>query len=249
MQHSMRVQAAHDSIFRRKAEVEPWSPPEDFGTARHPRYGSADESDEDFWARMEREYPGQQNTNPWLTSPDQAGQSFDDESNDPAIDFFDDDLEDVIPRNTSLAEHAHVMRSGFRWDGDDRYPKYEKIVPRDIRDSDDRPAYANEGHVIERNTHVVHPAMPDEDIDPLGHPWMHTYYPAGKSDDEGLVAGYNTAHQATRAATQLALWGARHPDSQALLRRYRYVGNEQPYDPSEELPHEKATRWTQLRDA
>jgi hypothetical protein len=151
------------------------------------------------------------------------------------------DLEDAIPRNTALREHAHVLRNGFRWDGDERYPKYEQEHHRNILDSDDRPAYAKEGQVIERNTHVLRPVL-EEGESPLAHPWMHTYYPAGQDDDRALVGGHNTAQGAVRAAHQLSLWGARHPDSQELLKGYQYVGDQRPYDPSEELPHEKAQR-------
>lgn len=218
MQHSMRVLASTDSIYKR---------------------ATPDESDEEFWERMQREYPGQQNTSPFLYSPDQAGESFDEPDAPLPV---DDDWEDILPRNTSLAEHAHLLRNGYRWDDDERYPKYERDpIWRSIVDSDGLPASAKEGHVIERNTHVMHPVLSEELRPmPLAHPWMHTYYPAGVRDEEGLSAGYNTAQAATRAATQLALWGTRHPESQALLRNYRYVGNESPYDPSVELPHEAA---------
>jgi hypothetical protein len=146
----------------------------------------------------------------------------------------------------SLRDHARLLRyPGVSWDGDDRYPRYTTIHHRKIIDSDGRPAYAEEHHVIEHNTANRGPSLPSEDNpDPhvSSYPWNHTYYPAGQSDDESLVKGYNTADQALRAQTQLSLFGARHPGSKELLKGYRYVGNEMPYDPSVELPHEAAMR-------
>jgi hypothetical protein len=188
MMHSKRVIAAKDSAFAHVAET-----------------------DDEFWARMEHEYPGEQHTQSHLHSADQVSQDFDEPDAPLPI---DDDWDDLLPRNTSLREHAHLTRNGFRWDGDERYPKYEhEPIWRDILDSDGRPAGAKEGHVIERNTHVMRPVLPGEDVDPLGHPWMHTYYPAGQSDDEALVGGYNTAHEAAEAAQKLALYGPRHPET------------------------------------
>lgn len=218
MQHSMRILAAKDSIFRRVAET-----------------------DEEFWARMEREYPGQQNTDRHLVSPDQAGQSF--EYGEPGVDFSDDE-EHEIPERMSLRDHSKLLNSGtFEWDGDLRYPKYTHIIHRDIVDSDGVRGHGMEGHVIEHNTHNRGPALPTEDYEPsaLEYPWTHTYYPAGLRDEEGLVKGYNTVDGAMHAAHQIGLLGARHPDSQRLLHSgYRYVGSEEPYDSSIQLPHEMA---------
>lgn len=158
------------------------------------------------------------------------------------VDVDDDDFNDEMdaPRNTSLADHQHVRGAGYRYNNSDVHPKYEREINREILDSDGRPGYANEGHVIERNTHVTEPGQSGDH--PLAYPWMHTYYPAFMDDDHGLVAGYNDPRDATLAAAQLSLYGARHPNSQQVLRNYQYVGNDQPYDPSIELPHEAAMR-------
>lgn len=197
----------------------------------------ASAEDDDWWAQQ----PDVISTRMYQpTGPDATGQEFLDDGSDPDWDD-DESLEDILPRNTSLAEHAHLLRSGFRWDGDERHPKYTTEHWRDIHDSDGNSTHAKEGQVIERNPHVMTPNL-DENPEPLASPWMHTYYPAGHSDDEGLVAGHNTAHGAVRAAQQLGLWGARHPQSQELLKGYRYVGSELPYDPSVELPHEQAMK-------
>lgn len=188
------------------------------------------ETDEEFWARMEREHPGEQSARSILYSPDQAGQAFDEEGYEP-------DLDEDVPENTSLAEHSHLLRNGFEWDGDDRRPSYTRRHWREVVDADGQPAYDEEHHTVDRNPHVTRPEFGDY---ALAYPWTHTYYPAGQSDEEGLTAGYNTAQQATRAANHLSLWGARTPEGQAILSRYRYLGSDEPYSPSEELLHERA---------
>jgi hypothetical protein len=195
------------------------------------------ETDDEFWARQ----PDVLNTRMYQpTGPDATGQEFLEDGSDPDWDD-EESLEDVLPDNTSLAEHAHLLRNGFRWDDDERHPEYTALHDREIRNADGSRAYSKEGQVIGRNTHVMAPNL-DESPEPLASPWTHTYYPAGQSDDEGLIAGHNTAQGAVRAAHQLSLWGARHPQSRELLKDYRYVGNGYPYDPSVELPHEAAQR-------
>jgi hypothetical protein len=213
------------------------------------------ETDDEFWARMEREHPGQQPNTQRDTplSADLAGQDFPDPEEahhpDPYAhpdSWSDTDWDDLVPENMSLRDHSKLLRSGgMRWDGDNRYPVYTHEANRKIVDSDGEPAYANEGHVIQHNTNHHGPVLPTED-DPEPHvgayPWSHTYYPAGQSDDRGLTKGYNSVDQALHATRQLSLWGARHPESREVLEGYRYVGDDMPYDPSEELPHEAAQR-------
>lgn len=213
-----------------------------FSTTQH-----LGETDEEFWARMEQEHPGQQNTDSHLHSDDAATLEHEDEPyRDPDVDWDEDDLD--IPKNMSLRDHAKLLRSGImRWDGGLRYPEYTHNVHREIRDSDGNPAFADESHVIQHNTRSTGPVLPTDDHDepaphPLKYPWTHTYYPAGQSSDEGLVKGYNTVDQALRATNHLSVWGARHPKSQELLKGYQYVGSELPYNPAEELPHEAAMR-------
>ncbi len=210
----------------------------------------ATESDEEFWARMEREHPGGQvSTRTYQpVGPDSAGQEFTDDDilphpSDHPDEWTDTDWDEMIPENMSLREHAHMLRSpGYRWDGDFRYPKYTSTHHRDIVDSDGRRGFGVEGHVIEHNTGHHGPVLPtadDPEPDALRYPWSHTYYPAGLRDEEGLVKGYNSPDEAVRASQQLSLHGARHPKSKELLNSgYRYVGSEMPYDPSKKLPHE-----------
>jgi len=183
------------------------------------------ETDDEFWARQPDVVHSGEHS--WL-SPDQSDQAFD----DPDVQHHDDDddLDGVIPNNMSLRDHATLMRS-MKWDGDERYPEYVKHVPRRITDSDGRPAFADETHVVQRQSHITSPAFPDEhgEPHPLAHPYTYTYYPAGAPDDDGLVAGHNTVDSALRDMHQLANWGEDHPDSQEALKRYQYVGNEMPY--------------------
>lgn len=216
--------------------------------ARHPLFAEAttDEPDDEFWARQPDVVHMRGST------PDAAGQMYEDDEDheaDPHThpdSWSDTDWDDLVPENMSLRDHAHLIRSpGMSWDESWRYPKYTVTHHREIRDSDGQKAYAQEGHVIQHNTGNHGPVLPSAD-DPEPHvmhyPWSHTYYPAGQSDDEGLTKGYNTADQAVRASQQLGLWGARHPNSQDVLNGYRYVGNEMPYDPGVELPHEAAMK-------
>jgi len=219
------------------------------------------ESDEEFWRRMEQEYPGQQPRH--MHSDDASSEQFPDEEdyNDPS--YEDPDMEDVIPENMSLRNHAILIRPTtvewngqqwhhptYHWDGELRYPKYTKHFSREIRDSDDEPGHADEYHAIEYNTHNHGPVLPTEDNpEPhvLEYPWAHTYAPAGAGDEGTLTKGYNTPDQAMHAVNQLSIWGARHPESQKVLQGYHYVQSEEPYDPSVELPHEKAQRMGRAR--
>jgi hypothetical protein len=193
------------------------------------------ETDEEFWAR-------QPDVQRHLHSPDAASQEFPEEGyQDPDIEWDDDDMD--IPENMSLRDHAHLLRSGImRWDGDLRYPKYTHQFSREILDSDGRPAYADETHVIEHNTHHPQPTLPTEDNpEPhaLSYPWTHTYYPAGQTDEEGLVKGYNSPDKALDAVALTSVWGPKSTHTRDLMKGYRYVGSEMPFDPSVELPHEK----------
>lgn len=190
------------------------------------RFGSAKvaETDDEFWARQ----PDVVTTRPWTyLSPDSMSQDYMDDEEDP---------EDDVPDGMSMRDHARLLNSGvYEWDGDHRYPKYSHIIPRTITDSDGNQAYANEGHVIEHNTNHPGPALPTEDNpEPhvLEYPWTHTYQPAGHTDDEGFVKGYNNLDRAMQAANHLSLWGPHHPRSAELLSGYQRVGDEAPYHPS-----------------
>lgn len=208
----------------------------------------AEETDEEFWARMEREYPGQQPETPshaWV-SPDAHSQQFYDPNQDRPVSIdhrfstdpeYDDELGET-PDNMSLRDHSRLVRPGvFYWDGNLTNPSYTHQTHREIRDADGQQAYAKEGHVIEHNTNH-RGAVSDPDAHPLQYQWMHTYYPAGVPDEQGLVKGYNTVDEALHAAGRLSIWGPRHAESSDLLQHYQYVGNDEPYDPMQTFPHE-----------
>lgn len=202
----------------------------------HPLFRTATtpESDDEFWARMEREHPGQQNTSPYMQSPDAVAQSFDDHDFEPGDDWHDTELDEMIPERMSLRDHAKLLRSEtYKWDGNLRYPSYTHQIPRSVIMADGERGHAHEGHVIEHNTNNRGPALPDRDYEPgpLEYPWTHSYYPAGHTDDQGWVKGYNSLDQAMHTANHLANWGPHHSQSVEMLNGYKRIGDDADYEP------------------
>lgn len=207
------------------------------------------ETDDEFWARMDREHPGEQpETAPYTyLSPDAYIQQQPVERpawHAPESDYEDWDLDpdEQIPQNMSSHEHSQLINSGvLHYNGNPDHPQYTHESHREVRDSEGAPAWAKEGHVIEHNPRHTGPVLPSDD-DPNPHPfryqWMHEYYPAGLADDEGLYKGYNSAEEALKAVYRLNANGPRHPRSQELLSGYRNIGDDMPYDPRMHFPAE-----------